>query len=364
MRRYGIVGLPNVGKSTLFNTLTQSSVPAEKYPFSTTDHHIGVVEVPDERLNRLTELIGAVDVKPTTIEFVDIAGLVKGAHKGEGLGNRFLSYIREVDCIIEVIRLFRDETVAHIDTVLNPIRDIEIIKLELILKDLETLSKRKDKLHQLLRTSKEKRYQEEAKLLKRVEECLNEERLASSLEFSHHDQEYLREFFLLSVKPFLYVANLDEDDLGRESELLKQIEAVARQDGARVVALSAKLENELNALPEEEAEEFRQGMGLARSGIKDLIAESYALLDLVSFFTIEHKKVSSWTLKAGMCAKRAAGCIHTDMERGFISADVVSFSQLEEAGSIHTAHQKGLVRQEGRDYIVQEGDIITFRFNV
>ncbi|HAV42559.1 TPA: redox-regulated ATPase YchF [bacterium] len=363
MHCYGIVGLPNVGKSTLFNALTHSSVLAEKYPFSTTDHHIGVVKVPDERLKRLAELVEAIEVKPTTIEFVDIAGLVKGAHKGEGLGNRFLSYIREVDCIVEVVRLFRDETISHISTDLEPISDIETINLELIFKDLETISKRRDKLCQLLRTSKEKRYQEEWELLGQAEACLNEGRLASSLRLLPSEGGYLKELSLLTAKPFLYVANIDEEDLGKGNQLLKEIEGMAKETGARVVNLSAKLEDELKDLPKEEADEFRQEMGMV-SGINALIAESYSLLDLISFFTVEHRKVSSWTLKRGMSAQEAAGKIHSDMEKGFISAEVVPFYQLIEVGSLSSASKKGLIRQEGREYVVQDGDVITFRFNV
>lgn len=365
MNRYGIVGLPNVGKSTLFNALTHSSVPAEKYPFSTKDHHVGVVEVPDPRLGRLSELIEAIEVKPTAIEFVDIAGLVKGAHKGEGLGNRFLSYILEVDCIIEVVRLFGDETVAHIDTRLDPASDIDAVNLELILKDLETLSKRKDKLTQMLRTSKEKKYREEMELLEKLKGCLDGGGLASSLEFGLHEMEYLRELSLLTTKPFLYVVNLDEDGLGQGgNEILKQVEACARRDKARALSLSVKIEDELSRLPDEEAEEFRQGMDLGRNGLKELIAESYLLLNLITFFTVERRKLSAWTLKDGTTVQKAAGRIHTDMERGFISAEVIHLHQLEETGSVGAAHKIGLVRQEGKDYVVQDGDVITFRFNV
>jgi hypothetical protein len=363
MYSFGIVGLPNVGKSTLFNLLTRSSVPVEKYPFSTKDHHVGAAQVPDSRMGRLEEVILPIEVRPACIEFVDIAGLVEGASKGEGLGNRFLAHIREVNCIVEVLRCFRDPTVSHFTPNIDPVRDIDIVNTELILKDLETVSKRIGGLHRILRTSHDRRCQEEMDLLRRLEEWLNQGHLASTLNLTPQEKESIKDLNLLTLKPFLYVANLDEEDIKRGG-LPHGIEGRAERDGAVVVGLSLKVELELSYLGEKDERLFREDLGMGPQGTEVLIHEGLKLLGLISFFTIEHSRLSAWIIPKGTTAREAAGKIHSDMERGFVAAEVTAYEHLLQSGSLHKVKEGGLLRLEGRDYIVQDGDIITFRFNV
>lgn len=340
----GIVGLPNVGKSTLFNALARGHAKVEKYPFTTIEPNIGVVEVPDERLKRLEELIQAQEVTPATVEFLDVAGLIKGASKGEGLGNQFLAKIREVDAIVHIVRCFPNPNVAHIAPDLNPIRDIEIINLELSLADLELIEKRRETI------KKDSGAKEELRLLERVGESLKQGELP---ELNEKEREALKKYHLLSLKPVLYVANLSEGKKAPED--LKKYYAIG---------ICAKLESEMQELPEKERTQFRVEMEIEEMGLKKLIRESYSLLGLITFFTLERKKLRAWTLAEGKSVREAAGRIHSDMENGFIKAEVISYSDLVSAGSLPQARQKGLIRIEGKDYRVAEGDIITIKFRV
>ncbi len=340
----GIVGLPNVGKSTLFNTLTRGHAKVEKYPFTTIEPNIGVIEVPDERLKRLEKLIQAQEVTPATVKFLDVAGLIKGASKGEGLGNQFLAKIREVDAIVHIVRCFPNPNVAHIAPDLNPIRDIEIVNLELALADLELIEKRRERI------KKDSGAKEELRLLGRVQESLKQGELP---ELNEKEREALKEYHLLSLKPVLYVANLSEGE--KVPEDLKKYHAIGT---------CAKLESEMQELPEKERTQFRAELEIGEMGLERLIRESYRLLGLVTFFTLERKKLRAWTLEEGRSVREAAGRIHSDMEKGFIKAEVISYSDLVSAGSLPQARQKGLIRIEGKDYRVAEGDIITIKFRV
>lgn len=340
----GIVGLPNVGKTTLFNALTRGHAKVEKYPFTTVEPNIGVVKIPDERLERLKELIEAEEVTPATIEFLDVAGLVKGASRGEGLGNQFLAKIREVEAIVHIVRCFPDPNVAHIAPDLNPIRDIEIINLELALADLELIEKRRERI------KKDPKAKEELKLLERVVESLSKGELP---ELNKEEREALKGYHLLSLKPVLYIANLGEGE--EVPEDLKKYQAIG---------ICAKLESEMQELPEEERAQFRAEMGIEEMGLEKLIRESHKLLDLITFFTLERKKLRAWTLEGGRSVREAAGRIHSDMERGFIKAEVNNYSDLIQIGSLSQAREKGLLRIEGKDYRVKEGDIITIKFHL
>ncbi len=340
----GIVGLPNVGKSTLFNGLTRGHAKVERYPFTTIEPNIGVVEVPDERLERLKELIQAQEVTPATVKFLDVAGLIKGANKGEGLGNQFLAKIREVDAIVHIVRCFPDPNVAHIAPDLNPIRDIEIVNLELALADLELIEKRRERI------KKDSGAKEELRLFERVQGSLKQGELP---ELNEKEREALKEYHLLSLKPVLYVANLSEGE--KVPEDLKKYYAIG---------ICAKLESEIQELPEKERAQFRAEMEIGKMGLKKLIRESYRLLNLITFFTLERKKLRAWTLEEGKSVREAAGRIHSDMEKGFIKAEVISYSDLVSAGSLPQAREKGQMRIEGKDYRVKEGDIITIKFRV
>ncbi len=361
----GIVGLPNVGKSTLFNALTKAGVSAENYPFCTIEPNVGVVEVPDKRLDDLYELFSPPKKIPATIKFVDIAGLVEGANKGEGLGNKFLSHIREVDAIAQVVRCFEDENVTHVDKDLNPVKDIEVINTELIMADLETVEKRKEKTERMLKSGEDK-YKKEYEILEKVEKGLNEGIPARNMELDQKERELVDELFLLSDKKVIYIANISESDINEEdNEYLNRIKEYAKEDNTEVVSVSAKIEADIAELEdEEEAQLFLDDLGLEESGLNKVIKYCYRLLELITFFTAVQKEIRAWTVQKGTKAPQAAGKIHTDMERGFIKAEVISYEKLMEAGSIKNAREQGLLRIEGHDYIIQDGDFCYFKFNV
>jgi GTP-binding protein YchF len=360
----GIVGLPNVGKSTLFNALTEAGAESANYPFCTIDPNIGVVEVPDERLYNIAELIKPEEVTPTTIEFLDIAGLVKGASEGEGLGNKFLANIREVDAIIHVVRCFEDSNVTHVEGKVDPIRDIETIETELILADLESVLSKKESTQRMLKTG-DKIYKEQLAVLNKVEETLEAGSPARILDLSAQEEELLRDLNLLTLKPVLYVANVEEDKLGNaETPWVDKIQARAGQEEAEVVTISAEIEAEIAQLASEEEKLFLEELGIKESGLDKLIKAGYKILGLITFFTVANNKVRAWTVEQGASAPQAAGEVHSDMQQGFIKAEVVGYQDLVEAGSLAHAREAGTLRLEGKDYIVQDGDVCQFKFNI
>ena len=364
--KLGIVGLPNVGKSTLFNSLTKAGAESANYPFCTIDPNVGVVTVPDERLNLLGDFYKSKKVTPAVIEFVDIAGLVKGASKGEGLGNQFLANIREVDAIVHVVRCFEDSNVVHVDGSIDPLRDIETINLELVFSDLEILERRIAKVTKTARMDKEAA--KELAFLKKVKAHLEEGQLAITLETENEDEDaWLATYNLLTAKPVIYAANVAEDDIaddGANNQYVQAVREYAAKQNSEVFVICAQIEEEISELDEDERKMFLEDLGLTESGLEKLVRASYHLLGLMSFLTAGEDETRAWTIKIGTKAPQAAGKIHTDFERGFIKAEVVNYQDLLDCGSYAGAREKGLVRMEGKEYVVQDGDVILFRFNV
>lgn len=364
--KLGIVGLPNVGKSTLFNSLTKAGAESANYPFCTIDPNVGIVTVPDERLKLLGDLYHSKKVTPAVIEFVDIAGLVKGASKGEGLGNQFLSNIREVDAIVHVVRCFEDTNIVHVDGSIDPVRDIETINLELVFSDIEILERRIAKTAKAARM--DKTLAKELKLLERVKAHLEDGKLAKTFELEDEDEEeWFKGYNLLTAKPVIYAANVSEDDLaddGANNKFVQEVRENAKEEGCEVFVICAQIEQEIAELDDEEKAMFLEELGLKESGLEKLIKASYSILGLISYLTAGEDETRAWTIKKGTKAPQAAGKIHSDFERGFIRAEVVNYQDLLDCGSLSAAKEKGLVGLEGKEYVVKDGDVILFRFNV
>jgi len=366
MLRAGIVGLPNVGKSTLFNALTaQSSALAANYPFATIEPNVGVVSVPDERLEPLARLVKTEKIVPATVEFLDIAGLVRGASKGEGLGNQFLANIRETDTVVQVVRCFEDENIVHVEGAVDPVRDIETIQIELALADLATAERRREKAQKNLKGG-DKIARQELHVLDKIQPALEEGLSARTIALTDDEKAVARNFFLLTTKPTIYAANIEESALGdlKSNPMVNAVHEIAAKEAAECVVICAQLEADLVALPPEERVDYLKSLNIETSGVDQLIKSAYHLLGLMSFLTAGEKEVRAWTIPQGTRAQTAAGTIHSDIERGFIRAEIVSYEELIAAGSYAAAREKGLLRLEGKDYIMQEGDVVHFRFNV
>lgn len=360
----GIVGLPNVGKSTLFNAITKAGALAANYPFATIDPNVGIVEVPDSRLLKLEEMVQPKKTIPTTFEFTDISGIVKGASKGEGLGNKFLSHIREVDAICQVVRAFDDENVTHVSGRVNPLDDIEVINMELVLADLESVDKRLPKIEKMAR-QKDKTAEMELRILTTIKEALEDGKPVRSIDFNEDDQKWVNQAQLLTSKKMLYIANVGEDEIGDEdNEKVKAIREYAENEDSEVIVISAKIEEEIATLDDEDKEMFLKDLGIEEPGLDRLIRTTYDLLGLSTYFTAGVQEVRAWTFRQGMTAPQCAGIIHTDFERGFIRAEVTSYDDYVEHGGENGAKEAGRQRLEGKDYIMQDGDIVHFRFNV
>ncbi|MBL1229398.1 redox-regulated ATPase YchF [Enterococcus sp. BWB1-3] len=361
----GIVGLPNVGKSTLFNAITKAGAEAANYPFATIDPNVGMVEVPDDRLQRLTELVKPKKTVPTTFEFTDIAGIVKGASKGEGLGNQFLSHIRQVDAICHVVRCFDDENITHVEGRVDPLADIDTINLELVLADLDSINKRYARVAKIAKT-KDKEAVAELAVLDKIKPALEEGLSARTIDFDDEEKKLVKSLFLLTAKPILYVANVSEDEVAdsENNKYVQQVRNFAAEENAEVIVVCARAEEEIAELDEEDKAEFLEALGIEESGLDQLIRAAYDLLGLATYFTAGEQEVRAWTFRKGIKAPQAAGIIHTDFERGFIRAETVSFEDLSTYGNMQAAKEAGKVRLEGKDYIVKDGDVMLFRFNV
>lgn len=361
--KLGVVGLPNVGKSTLFNAITKAGAESANYPFCTIEPNVGTVAVPDERLDKLAALYNSKKVTPTFLEFVDIAGLVKGASHGEGLGNKFLSHIREVDAIVHVVRCFDNENITHVDGSVDPVRDIETINLELIFADMESLSKRIAKARSSAKGG-DKKFVKEAEFLEGIYNELESGKPIRMMSFNDEEQEYVNSLFLLTTKPVIYCANISEDEIGTENNYVKAVKEYVKSENAEVIVLSARIEEELAGLDNDERVMFAEELGITESGLDKLVSACYKLLGLISYLTAGEKETRAWTIEKGTKAPQAAGKIHSDFEKGFIRAEIVDYKTLLELGSYNNAKEKGKVRSEGKEYIIQDGDVVLFRFNV
>lgn len=360
----GIVGLPNVGKSTLFNAITKKEILIANYPFATIEKNVGIVNVPDKRLDVLKEIYNPKEVKPATFEFVDIAGIVKGASNGEGLGNKFLSHIREVDAICEVVRCFENKEITHVEGSVDPIRDVEIVNLELILADLEIISNRIDKIKKKAQTTKDKESLIELSALEKSKEALEKNIPLRLIKYDDDELFSLKSFNLLTLKPHIYLANISEDEIQEDNEFVQKLTEYASKENSKTIKISAKIESELAELEDEDKNEMLKELGIEKSGLDKLVETTYSLLGLKTYFTAGEQEVKAWTYKNGMNAKECAGIIHTDFEKGFIKAEIISYKDMEEIKNEQKIKEQGKLRLEGKDYIMQDGDICHFRFNL